>query len=60
MTAFRVFVSAQNVFTITDYTGFSPELSGGPLDSGIDSFTSTTSSYPISRTITLGLNINFK
>lgn len=60
MTAFRVFASAQNVFTITDYTGFSPELAGGPLDSGIDSFTSTTSSYPISRTITLGLNINFK
>ncbi|SMB98321.1 TonB-dependent receptor plug [Hymenobacter roseosalivarius DSM 11622] len=60
MTSLRVFASAQNVFTVTDYSGFSPELAGGPLDSGIDSFTASTSSYPISRTITLGLNVNFK
>ena len=60
MTSVRVFAAAQNVFTVTNYSGFSPELAGGPLDSGIDSFTETTSAYPISRTITLGLNINFK
>ncbi|MBF9237220.1 TonB-dependent receptor [Hymenobacter sp. BT683] len=51
----RVFAAAQNVFTITDYTGFTPELAGGPLDSGIEATT-----YPTSRTITLGLNVNFK
>ncbi|WP_165699349.1 SusC/RagA family TonB-linked outer membrane protein [Hymenobacter jejuensis] len=51
----RVFAAAQNVFTITKYSGFTPELSGGPLDSGIEA-----STYPISRTLTLGLNVNFK
>ncbi|MGY3089387.1 TonB-linked SusC/RagA family outer membrane protein [Hymenobacter sp. UYAg731] len=51
----RVFAAAQNVFTVTKYTGFTPELPGGPLDSGIE-----LSSYPTSRTVTLGLNVNFK
>ena len=51
----RVFAAAQNVFTVTNYTGFTPELAGGPLDSGIE-----LSTYPTSRTVTLGLNVNFK
>lgn len=51
----RVFVAAQNVFTATKYTGFTPELAGGPLDSGIE-----LNTYPTSRTVTLGLNVNFK
>ncbi|WP_082684978.1 TonB-dependent receptor [Hymenobacter sedentarius] len=51
----RVFAAAQNVFTATKYTGFTPELAGGPLDSGIEANT-----YPTSRTVTLGLNVNFK
>ena len=51
----RVFAAAQNVFTSTKYTGFTPELPGGPLDSGIE-----LSTYPTSRTVTLGLNVNFK
>ena len=51
----RVFAAAQNVFTATKYTGFTPELAGGPLDSGIEFNT-----YPTSRTVTLGLNVNFK
>ncbi|GAB3315781.1 TonB-dependent receptor [Hymenobacter humi] len=51
----RVFAAAQNVFTVTNYTGFTPELAGGPLDSGIEATT-----YPTSRTVTLGLNVNFK
>ncbi|MBO0357309.1 TonB-dependent receptor [Hymenobacter sp. BT186] len=55
MTSLRVFASAQNLFTVTSYTGFTPELPGGPLDSGIEA-----STYPTTRTITLGLNVNFK
>ncbi|GAC1368279.1 MAG: TonB-dependent receptor [Hymenobacter sp.] len=51
----RVFAAAQNVFTATKYSGFTPELAGGPLDSGIE-----LNTYPTSRTITLGLNVNFK
>ncbi|WP_375434806.1 SusC/RagA family TonB-linked outer membrane protein [uncultured Hymenobacter sp.] len=55
LSSLRVFASAQNLFTITNYSGFTPELAGGPLDSGIEA-----TSYPISRVITLGLNVNFK
>ncbi|WP_310395378.1 TonB-dependent receptor [Hymenobacter sp.] len=51
----RVYAAAQNVFTVTDYTGFTPELAGGPLDSGIE-----LNTYPTSRTVTLGLNVTFK
>ena len=51
----RVFAAAQNVFTATKYTGFTPELPGEPLNSGIE-----LSTYPTSRTVTLGLNVNFK
>ena len=51
----RVFAAAQNVFTSTKYTGFTPELAGGPLNSGIE-----LNTYPTSRTVTLGLNVNFK
>ena len=51
----RVFVAGQNLFTATKYTGFTPELAGGPLDSGIE-----LNTYPTSRTLTLGLNVTFK
>lgn len=50
----RIFATAQNLFTFTKYSGFTPELPGGPLDSGIESTT-----YPTSRTLALGLNVNF-
>ncbi|WP_083320719.1 SusC/RagA family TonB-linked outer membrane protein [Hymenobacter glacialis] len=55
LTSVRVFAAAQNVFTVTNYTGFTPELAGGPLDSGIE-----LNTYPTSRTVTMGLNITFK
>ena len=41
--------SVQNVFTITNYTGKDPEHWG--LDGG--------SAYPVNRTFSLGLNLNF-
>lgn len=51
----RVFLSGQNIFTATKYSGFTPELPGGPLDSGIE-----YNAYPTSRTLTAGLTANFK
>ncbi|WP_430973130.1 SusC/RagA family TonB-linked outer membrane protein [Sunxiuqinia rutila] len=51
----RVFVSAENLFTITDYDGFDPEVaSGGYTTIGID-----RGIYPQSRTINIGANITF-
>lgn len=54
---FRVFVGAQNLFTITDYTGFDPEAStngGKAVSQGLD-----FSSYPAFRTFNFGAKITF-
>ncbi len=46
----RVYVSAENVFTITDYSGMDPEVGGIGLD---------IAKYPVSRTISGGLSLSF-
>jgi TonB-linked SusC/RagA family outer membrane protein len=46
----RITLSCENVATITGYSGFDPEVGINGID---------LSSYPISRTFNLGLNINF-
>lgn len=59
----RLFVMANNVFTITKYSGLDPELSSafsvagytGPTTRGIDAVTS----YPQTRIYSLGLDLNF-
>ncbi len=55
---FRLSVTGQNLFVITDYSGFDPELNtGSSSDSksyGIDYYT-----YPKARTVVFGLNVSF-
>lgn len=46
----RVYFSAENLFTITDYSGMDPEVGGIGLDVG---------RYPVSRTLTGGLSFTF-
>jgi TonB-linked SusC/RagA family outer membrane protein len=48
----RVYVQVKNAFTITKYTGFDPEISGGILDTGID-----RGAYPQARTYAAGIDI---
>jgi len=49
----RMYVSANNLFTFTNYNGFDPSASGGsPLGAGIDK-----GFYPVSRSFLFGLNI---
>lgn len=53
----RVYVSAQNLLTITNYSGLDPEIGEtitGSLNRGVDIGT-----YPASRTIMGGLNVTF-
>lgn len=51
----RIYVSAQNLFTFTGYSGFDPEIgSSSPLNAGIDDGV-----YPVPRTFLLGLNVSF-
>lgn len=54
----KLYVSAQNLLTFTNYKGYDPENSSTPsssdADAGID-----MGAYPSNRTFTLGLNITF-
>lgn len=46
----RVYVAATNLFTITDYSGYDPEVGVNGVDYG---------NYPQSRTFTIGAKLNF-
>ena len=51
----NLFLSGTNVFTLTEYSGYSPEIaSNAVLSSGID-----LGVYPITSIYTLGLNVTF-
>ncbi|GAA4833037.1 TonB-dependent receptor [Algivirga pacifica] len=50
----RVYASAQNLLTFTNYSGLDPEISGGALSTGLDYGT-----YPQARTMMFGANIAF-
>lgn len=52
----RFYVSAQNLFLVTDYTGYDPEVLtfGGQLTQNQDFFP-----YPRPRVLNLGLNLSF-
>ncbi len=53
MDTFRVYVQGSNLFTITDYQGFDPEIiSNDNLTLGVDS-----NIYPQARILTLGVNL---
>lgn len=57
LTSFRVYVTGYNIHTFTNYTGFDPEVNkrpNGGLTPGID-----WSAYPKTRSIVVGLNLNF-
>ena len=55
MQSFRVYVTVQNLATITQYSGFTPEISnGGTLAAGIES-----AIYPTTRTFAFGVNVGF-
>ena len=51
----RIFISGQNLLTITKYVGLDPDATGaGILDRGFDN-----GNWPASRIVTLGLNVDF-
>jgi TonB-linked SusC/RagA family outer membrane protein len=55
VTKVRIYVSTQNLFTITSYKGLDPEIGiqgGNATQNGID-----TGTYPSSRFYTIGLNV---
>ena len=48
--SFKIYVTGQNLFTITDYSGFDPEVGPNGIDMNI---------YPVTRTFTFGLTMGF-
>ena len=51
----NIFVSGQNLFTWTDYTGFDPEVtSGSNVSPGTDA-----GIYPVAKTLSAGLRLSF-
>lgn len=55
MQKLRLYLSVQNVFTITRYSGYDPEVSSNALFSrGVD-----MNSYPNARIYSIGLNVTF-
>lgn len=51
----RVYMNVENLFTITNYTGFSPDVNtSNATYRGFDNFT-----YPTNRVFMIGLNITF-
>jgi hypothetical protein len=56
MQRLRVYVSAQNILTITDYRGYDPEVNyrNSNLNAGAD-----YGSYPNAKSLTAGINITF-
>jgi TonB-linked SusC/RagA family outer membrane protein len=53
--AIRLYVTANNLFVITKYTGLDPEINIGGLTPGIDN----NNYYPKTRTFSLGINASF-
>ena len=55
----RLSVTGQNLFIITKYDGFDPEVNQDSSDKGIQSFGIDKNSYPKARTFVFGLNLTF-
>lgn len=50
----RVYLSAQNPVTLFSYNGYTPEIGGSPIATGIDNDT-----YPLSATFSVGVSVTF-
>ncbi len=55
----RLSLTGQNLFLITNYTGFDPEVNTNKAVDGVPSFGIDYVPYPNSRTFTFGLNVSF-
>ncbi len=56
---FRLSITGQNLFVITDYSGYDPEVNTGGSIGGVQTFGIDRFTYPRARTILLGLNVSF-
>ena len=57
ISSIRFYVAAMNAFTITNYSGFDPEISSNGNSTGSPSV--DRNSVPMARTINVGINVGF-
>lgn len=55
----RLSLTGQNLFVITDYSGFDPEINTGSTAGGIQTFGIDYFTYPKARTVLVTLNVTF-
>jgi len=60
----RIYTAMENLFTITGYTGFTPDLGanggdGATVGTGVMTRGCDAGRYPLARNITFGLQVNF-
>lgn len=55
----RLSLTGQNLFVITDYSGFDPEVNTGATSGGIQTFGIDRFTYPRARTFMINLNVTF-
>ena len=55
----RFTLTGQNLFVVTDYSGFDPEINTGSTIDGIQTFGIDRFTYPSPRTLLFGLNVSF-
>ena len=59
ISALRVFLTGQNLFVITGYSGQDPEVNTNKSLNGVPSYGIDYTAYPRARTFTLGANLTF-
>lgn len=55
----RLSVTGQNLFVVTKYDGFDPEVNTDKSDEGVTSYGIDYNSYPKARTFLFGINVTF-
>lgn len=59
MSQARIYLSGQNLYVLTDYSGYDPEVNTNKAVDGVPSFGIDYTSYPRPRTVLLGVNVSF-
>jgi TonB-dependent starch-binding outer membrane protein SusC len=59
MSRARIYVSAQNLFTVTDYSGYDPEVGSATIGTRVQTAGVDFGRYPAARMFTVGINVQF-
>ncbi|WP_082026595.1 TonB-dependent receptor [Flammeovirga sp. OC4] len=59
MSSCRIFLTGQNLFILSKYTGYDPDVNANKAVNGNLSYGIDYAAYPKARTFLMGLNINF-